>query len=252
MMTIAFLFIALLAAPAAAPTDEWSRFRGPNGSGLSDTKGLPTEFGPTINVIWKVELPQGYSSPIVIGDRIFLTGFADDKLVTICLDRKTGKVIWQREAPRDRNGEARPAQSSGGAERGHGRHVGRVLLRRLRAARLRHERQGAVAEAARTVQQHLRHGRFARHRRRPRRAQLRSEHGLVHRRLRQEDRQGTLAYAAPRGAQRALDADRLPAGGRWHADPRRRIVPADSLRRERRRARCGGCEGCRSRSNRCR
>jgi len=108
MMTIAILLIAILAAPAAGPTEEWSRFRGPNGSGLSDTKGLPTEFGPTINVIWKVELPQGYSSPIVSGDRIFLTGLQNDKLVTICLDRKTGKVIWQNEAPRDRSEKLDP------------------------------------------------------------------------------------------------------------------------------------------------
>src|SRR5262245_30306215 len=100
MMTAVALLLSFFAA--TGPTDDWSRFRGPNGSGLSDTKGLPTEFGPTINVIWKVELPQGYSSPIVSGDRIFLTGLQDERLVTICLDRKTGKVLWQHEAPRDR------------------------------------------------------------------------------------------------------------------------------------------------------
>lgn len=106
--TTAVLFIALLATPPASPTDEWSRFRGPNGSGLSDTKGLPTEFGPAINVIWKVELPQGYSSPVISSDRIFLTGLQNDRLVTICLDRKTGKVIWQNEAPRDRSEKLDP------------------------------------------------------------------------------------------------------------------------------------------------
>ena len=70
MMTIAFLFIALLAAPAAAPTDEWSRFRGPNGSGVSTSTRLPTEFGPDKNVVWKTELPFGHSSPALTRERI--------------------------------------------------------------------------------------------------------------------------------------------------------------------------------------
>lgn len=68
--------IALLLA-AAAPASEWARFRGPNGSGVAEVAGLPVEFGPTRNVIWKTDLPQGYSSPIVYGNRIFLTGIRD-------------------------------------------------------------------------------------------------------------------------------------------------------------------------------
>ena len=99
----------------AGDTD-WSRFRGPNGSGISETKGLPAEFGPDKNVLWKVDLPQGYSSPIIHGDRIFLTGLRDQNLVTMAVDRASGKVLWERNAPRDRTEKLdkrnRPAAAS--------------------------------------------------------------------------------------------------------------------------------------------
>jgi outer membrane protein assembly factor BamB len=95
------LLLALILAPAAEIA-EWSRFRGPNGSGLAETKGLPTEFGPALNVVWKTELPQGFSSPIIHGNRIYLTGYRDDRLFTFAVDRATGKVLWEREVPRDR------------------------------------------------------------------------------------------------------------------------------------------------------
>ena len=128
MLNIITILLALVVmAPSAPARDaekagEWSRFRGPNGSGLSDTKGLPTEFGPTTNVVWKTELPRGYSSPIVFGNRIFLTGFRQDKLLTLAVDRANGKVLWEREAPRDRkealdsrNHPASPSAATDGA-----------------------------------------------------------------------------------------------------------------------------------------
>ncbi|MCA1650293.1 MAG: PQQ-binding-like beta-propeller repeat protein, partial [Acidobacteria bacterium] len=107
MVTMLLIAVAFTATPATA-LEDWTRFRGPNGSGLSDTKGLPVEFGPALNVVWKAELPQGYSSPVIAGERIFLTGFRNDKLLTLSVDRKTGKVIWEREAPRDRTEKLDP------------------------------------------------------------------------------------------------------------------------------------------------
>ena len=104
-MTSAFL--AFLLFVSAAATD-WLRFRGPNGSGLSDTTGLPAEFGPSTNVIWKVDLPEGFSSPVISGSRIFLTGFRNDTLLTFALDRATGKVLWEKQAPRDRKEKLDP------------------------------------------------------------------------------------------------------------------------------------------------
>jgi outer membrane protein assembly factor BamB len=76
---------------------DWPQFRGPNGSGLCPSCGqLPTSFGPRQNVLWKIPLPQGKSSPVLAGARIFLTASEGDDLITICLSRTTGKVEWRR------------------------------------------------------------------------------------------------------------------------------------------------------------
>ncbi|CAN5823937.1 PQQ-binding-like beta-propeller repeat protein [soil metagenome] len=121
-MFVVFALLALVLAPLTSDTD-WSRFRGPNGSGISETKGLPAEFGPDKNVIWKIDLPQGYSSPIIHGNRIFLTGLRDEKLLTIAVDRTNGKVLWEREAPRVRTEKLdkrnRPAAASAATDGEH-------------------------------------------------------------------------------------------------------------------------------------
>ena len=116
--------VLLLTAAVAADTPDpggWSRFRGPNGSGISTSSRLPTEFGPTRNVVWKTALPFGHSSPALTRDRIFLTAVRGDRLVTICLDRRTGGILWERDAPRprvekldSRNGPAGPTPATDG------------------------------------------------------------------------------------------------------------------------------------------
>jgi len=83
-----------------ALAEDWTQFRGPNGTGVSTSKGVPDTFGPTKNVVWKTELPAGHSSPVLTRDRIFVTAHSKDKLFVICLDRQTGKILWQREVPR--------------------------------------------------------------------------------------------------------------------------------------------------------
>ena len=89
----------LLAGASLAATTEWSRFRGPNGSGLSTASRVPTEFAPDKNLIWRVPLPQGHSSPILYENRIYLTGFRGDQLVTVAIDRTKGEILWERPAP---------------------------------------------------------------------------------------------------------------------------------------------------------
>ena len=94
-MTLKFLVALTIAASAAsAPHDEWSRFRGPNGSGISAATNLPTEFGPEKNLIWKLDLPQGHSSPILHRDRIYLTAFREKDLFTLAIGND-GKVVWE-------------------------------------------------------------------------------------------------------------------------------------------------------------
>lgn len=74
---------------------QWPQFRGPGGSGIGATD-VPTHFGPNSNVVWKTALPSGHSSPCLWGGRIFLTGFAEGKLETLCLNQRDGAVLWRR------------------------------------------------------------------------------------------------------------------------------------------------------------
>jgi len=105
---IALLIALLLCLTTAVAAEDWSQFRGPNGTGVSITTGLPTEFGPDKNVVWKTTLPPGHSSPVLTRNRIFLTAHSSEKenhkLFVICLDRQTGKQVWQREVPRSHGG----------------------------------------------------------------------------------------------------------------------------------------------------
>lgn len=80
----------------------WSRFRGPNGTGVATSRALPVTFGPAQNVLWKAPIPPGHSSPVLSRDRVFATGLDGEALVTIALDRATGRELWRREAPRPR------------------------------------------------------------------------------------------------------------------------------------------------------
>jgi len=105
-----------------ASAQDWPRFRGPNGTGVSETTGLPVEFGPDKNLVWRREIPFGRSSPIVTKDRIFLTGIDGDKLITLSLDRVTGRTVWRREIIRDHthkvfkgNDTATPTPATDGA-----------------------------------------------------------------------------------------------------------------------------------------
>jgi len=90
----------LLALGSLVSAEDWPRFRGPQGSGVSDSTGLPTVFGPKSNLAWRVQVPTGRSSPIVVGGRVYLTALEGDRLVTLALDRATGASVWRREIPR--------------------------------------------------------------------------------------------------------------------------------------------------------
>jgi outer membrane protein assembly factor BamB len=95
------LLYPLLALSLSAA--DWPQLRGPDGAGLCPNCGqLPTEFGPQKNILWQAPLPGGKSSPILVGDRIFLTASEGDDLITICVSRSTGKLQWRRSvrAPR--------------------------------------------------------------------------------------------------------------------------------------------------------
>jgi outer membrane protein assembly factor BamB len=101
--------------------EEWSRFRGPEGSGVLESANLPVELGGDRSVRWKVALPPGHSSPIVADGRVFLTGVEGDTLVTLCLRADDGHILWKRELERprrerhhDRNNAASPTPVTDG------------------------------------------------------------------------------------------------------------------------------------------
>jgi outer membrane protein assembly factor BamB len=97
--TASAVIFALLVVSLSAESN-WPRWRGPEGTGHSAEKDLPVKWDAK-SVIWKVPLKgSGQSSPIVWGDRIFLTSALDNgrQRLVFCLDRKDGKLLWE-EAP---------------------------------------------------------------------------------------------------------------------------------------------------------
>jgi outer membrane protein assembly factor BamB len=84
----------LLALPATA--ENWPAWRGPTADGVTSEKELPLHFSATDGVKWKVALPERCNStPIVWGDRIFLTQPVGTKRTLMCLSRKDGRTLWQ-------------------------------------------------------------------------------------------------------------------------------------------------------------
>ena len=121
--------LAAAAPPLAAAPPHWAQWRGPDGLGIAKDPAVPLEWSATKNVVWSAEIPgRGHSSPVVWGDRIFLTtaiegdvvagakpvkhlmegqdfqhpdGVGADRkqtLAVLALDAKTGKILWQKTA----------------------------------------------------------------------------------------------------------------------------------------------------------
>jgi outer membrane protein assembly factor BamB len=104
MTTAIVTWVLWVVPPLGITADEdWSRFRGPNGTGVSQTTGLPTEFGPEKNLAWKVDSGAGSSSPIIANGRLIFTSFADQERLVHCLDPATGQVLWQQSFRKERD-----------------------------------------------------------------------------------------------------------------------------------------------------
>jgi outer membrane protein assembly factor BamB len=110
----------MVMAATAFAADSWPQFRGPQGSGVSDDPALPDKWSATENVLWKVDiLGNGWSSPVVWGDQIFVTAVVSEKeekpkkglyfggerpapsdehrWILYSVDFKTGKILWRKE-----------------------------------------------------------------------------------------------------------------------------------------------------------
>jgi len=113
--TLTFLFLATLLNNIRS--EDWLEFRGPTGQGTSTATNLPVEWGPESNITWKTQIDgKGWSSPVVDGDRIYLTAavpIGDEKVASegkfkktvenayslrvVCLDKHSGDVLWNEE-----------------------------------------------------------------------------------------------------------------------------------------------------------
>jgi outer membrane protein assembly factor BamB len=89
---------ALPVVDRAGFQDDWPRFRGPTGMGVVKEGDWPAEWDAASgkNLLWKTPVPaRGKGSPVVWGNRIFLTGGSREKLVVMGFERKTGKLLWE-------------------------------------------------------------------------------------------------------------------------------------------------------------
>src|SRR5438045_1097752 len=96
-----FIAATLLCAGLTTSTyaENWPCWRGPRGDGTSVESGIPTEWTGADNVVWKVAVPGGgHSSPAIWGDQIFVVSCLEEtgSRVLVCLDRKSGKLLWQQ------------------------------------------------------------------------------------------------------------------------------------------------------------
>jgi outer membrane protein assembly factor BamB len=100
MKSLAWCAALLLASTTLVRAENWPSWRGPRGDGTSSEKDVPTAWSASENVRWKVKLPgPGNSSPIVWGERVFLTQSLDRKgaeRAVLCFDRAVGKLLWQK------------------------------------------------------------------------------------------------------------------------------------------------------------
>ena len=125
---IALVVFKPFSTAATPDTTNWPQWRGPDSQGVSNGKNLPTEWSETKNVLWKTAIPgKGFSQPIIWGKKVFLTtdieggpeptGYKPPKRIigekefthpewdgvdklhtfkTLCLDRDTGKILWEQ------------------------------------------------------------------------------------------------------------------------------------------------------------
>ena len=88
------LLALLIVTPALA--EDWARFRGPNGTGVSADKTIPVKWAKE-DVLFRAEIPgTGHSSPIVVGKRVFLLSATADARLVLCYDALSGKKLWEK------------------------------------------------------------------------------------------------------------------------------------------------------------
>lgn len=99
-LTLFSVLISALAVTARSAVAEWPQFRGPGGRGVAPSAhALPADVAAGRHLLWKTPVGRGHSSPAVCGESVYLTTFRDEKLLTLAIDRHSGEIQWEAEAP---------------------------------------------------------------------------------------------------------------------------------------------------------
>ncbi len=96
MTAMLFFVVLVVSSPVVRAAENWPQFRGPDGNGHSDARGLPMHWSESRNIVWKTAIhDRGWSSPVILGKQIWLTSASKDgrELFVLCIDRDTGKII---------------------------------------------------------------------------------------------------------------------------------------------------------------
>ncbi len=114
--TTHFLYCMVLSLTMCdlAGAENWIRFRGPNGQGVSSEVNLPITWSADDKVAWKTSIPgEGWSSPIVYKQHVFLTTATEDGVScrVICVNRENGSIAWNTEVHRQKTGAKRRQNS---------------------------------------------------------------------------------------------------------------------------------------------
>jgi outer membrane protein assembly factor BamB len=101
IMNKARLFIALIsfsfAAAAVVRAQDWTQWRGPGRDGSVSTKNAPAAWPESLKRSWRVEIGEGYSSPVVAEGRVFVHGRRDPEEIVVGINLADGKVLWQQK-----------------------------------------------------------------------------------------------------------------------------------------------------------
>lgn len=96
LITSSINVLFLLLAQAASAQD-WSQWRGPGRDGMVSAKSSPSNWPKALREKWRVEVGEGYSSPVISGERVFVHSRRDPEELVLAIDLKSGKVLWEQK-----------------------------------------------------------------------------------------------------------------------------------------------------------
>ncbi|MGE5836344.1 MAG: PQQ-binding-like beta-propeller repeat protein [Acidobacteriota bacterium] len=105
MKVLIIVAIVLSVSAQVPPAREWTQWRGPNRDGIVPAAQAPADWPAAFGSAWRVEIGEGYSSPVVAGTRVFVHSRKDPKELVTAIDLATGKTVWQQayDAPYQKN-----------------------------------------------------------------------------------------------------------------------------------------------------